>query len=108
MFKGPSHVKLLLSHFIKKCSDLYKTCTLIDGVPKEALRSRTTKFYKHIELNVLEMYKKMEGFERTDNYTDIYKKCGMLGSKTIMGHGIHLSKGELETLAKTKTVIATP
>ena len=46
-----------ITHFIKKCSDLYKTCTLIDGVPKEALRSRTTKFYKHIELNVLEMYK---------------------------------------------------
>ncbi len=55
---------------------------------------------------VLEMYKKMEGFEKTDNYTDIYRKCGVLGSKTIMGHGIHLSKGELETLAKTKTVIA--
>ena len=46
-----------ITHFIKKCSDLYKTCTLINEVPKEAIRSRTTKFYKHIELNVLEMFK---------------------------------------------------
>ncbi len=39
-------------------------------------------------------------------YTDIYHKAKMLSAKTIMGHGIHLTKPELQLLAKTKTVIA--
>ncbi len=55
---------------------------------------------------VLGIYKNIEGFEKVDNYTEIYRKCGMLGRKTIMGHGIHLDKSELDVLAKSKTVIA--
>src|SRR5690606_28816968 len=55
---------------------------------------------------VLGLYKEQEGFEKTKTYTDIYKKCGVLGKKTIMGHGIHLSPAELKTLAQTKTAIA--
>lgn len=55
---------------------------------------------------VLGLYKKHKGFEKTQTYTGIYEKCGVLGKKTIMGHGIHLSKPELESLAKTGTVIA--
>lgn len=55
---------------------------------------------------VLDLYKKHDGYENIPSYTDIYKKCGMLGKKTIMGHGIHLSKDELATLSKTGTVIA--
>ncbi len=55
---------------------------------------------------VTSIYKDMKGFENITSYTDIYKKCGVLGSKTIMGHGIHLDKEELKTLAKTKTAIA--
>ncbi|MCT4640798.1 MAG: amidohydrolase family protein [Bacteriovoracaceae bacterium] len=55
---------------------------------------------------VTSIYKEMKGFEKIKTYTDIYKKCGVLSSKTIMGHGIHLSKEELATLSKTKTAIA--
>ncbi|MFX3675667.1 MAG: amidohydrolase family protein [bacterium] len=59
------------------------------------------------EINyVLGLYKDHQGFENIPTYTDIYKKCGMLGKKTIMGHGIHLSPDELITLSKTGTVIA--
>lgn len=55
---------------------------------------------------VLDLYKKQDGFEKTKTYTDIYKDCGVLGKKTIVGHAIHLSAPELKTLAKTDTVIA--
>lgn len=55
---------------------------------------------------VLEIYRKMPGFEDVKNYTEIYDRVGLLGEKTIMGHGIHLSDEELELLAETKTVIA--
>jgi guanine deaminase len=52
------------------------------------------------------LYKEMKGFEKIKNYTDIYKKCHMLGKKTIMGHAIHMTKDELELMAKTQTKIA--
>ena len=48
----------------------------------------------------------MKGFEKVKSYTEIYKKCGLLGSKTIMGHGIHLSKEELSMLSRSKTSVA--
>lgn len=55
---------------------------------------------------VMEIYRKLPGFEDVENYTEIYERAGLLGPKTIMGHGIHLSQRELKLLAKTQTVIA--
>jgi len=52
------------------------------------------------------MYKDKKGFEKIKSYTEIYKKVGMLGPKSIMGHGIHLQKDELDMLSKTNTAIA--
>lgn len=52
------------------------------------------------------LYKEMDGFENVESYTEIYKKCGVLGPKTIMGHGIHLDQNELKSLSKSKTSIA--
>lgn len=54
---------------------------------------------------VLSIYKKIPGFEKVTSYTDIYKKTGMLGKRSLMGHGIHLSGKELKVLHKTKTSI---
>lgn len=45
-------------------------------------------------------------FPQNKTYTDIYREAGMLGPKTIMGHGIYLNDNELKMLAKTKTAIA--
>lgn len=55
---------------------------------------------------VLSLFHKLKGFEKVKSYTEIYAKCGILGPKTIMGHGIHLSAAELRLLKKTKTAIA--
>lgn len=55
---------------------------------------------------VMGLYKNIEGYEKVKTYTDIYKKAKVLGPKTIMGHGIYLSKDEMITLGKTKTSIA--
>lgn len=54
---------------------------------------------------VLSIYRKMPGFEKVSSYTEIYEKTGMLGKRSLMGHGIHLSDKELKTLKKTKTSI---
>ncbi len=55
---------------------------------------------------VKSLYKVKKGFEKVKSYTEIYHKSGMLHERSIMGHGIHLDKDELELLSKTKTSIA--
>jgi guanine deaminase len=55
---------------------------------------------------VLSLYRSMKGFEKVKSYTHIYKQAGVLGPKTIMGHGIYLNNEECKLLAKTKTSIA--
>lgn len=54
---------------------------------------------------VLSIYKNIKGFEDVKTYTDIYERSGMLGEKSLMGHGIYLSDKELKTLSKTKTSV---
>lgn len=54
---------------------------------------------------VLSIYRKLPGFEKVKSYTEIYEKTGMLGPRSLMGHGIHLSTKELQTLSKTKTAV---
>jgi guanine deaminase len=54
---------------------------------------------------VLSLYKKIPGFEKVSSYTEIYEKTGMLGKRSLMGHGIHLSDKELKVLKKTQTSI---
>jgi guanine deaminase len=39
-------------------------------------------------------------------YTQVYEEHGLLGPRTIMGHGIHLQSSERELLRSTQTVIA--
>lgn len=54
---------------------------------------------------VLSIYKNLPGFKKVKSYTEIYEKSGMLGEKSLMGHGIYLSKKELKVLSKTKTSV---
>ncbi|MCK4311529.1 MAG: amidohydrolase family protein, partial [Candidatus Cloacimonetes bacterium] len=44
-------------------------------------------------------------FPKYKNYTEIYEKLGILGPKTLLGHGIHLDNEELEIIKKTKSKI---
>lgn len=54
---------------------------------------------------VLSIYRKLPGFEKVKSYTEIYQKTGMLGKRSLMGHGIHLSQKELKIIKKTETAI---
>jgi len=73
---------------------------------KSFIQTHLSENHGEIEF-VNHLYKnEMKGFEKVKHYTDIYKKVGILGKKTIMGHGIHLSPDELNMLKNTKTAIA--
>ncbi|NDF14240.1 guanine deaminase [bacterium] len=51
----------------------------------------------------LSLYRKIPGFERVRTYTGIYRKAAMLGPRSLMAHGIHLSPAEMEILRRTRT-----
>ncbi len=55
---------------------------------------------------VLSIYRNIKGFEKVKSYTEIYKKCKVLGPKTIMGHCIHMTQEELDMMSKSKTAVA--
>ena len=40
------------------------------------------------------------------DYTDVYEKCGLLTSKTMLGHCIHLSPREIDAIAAAQSNIA--
>ncbi len=40
------------------------------------------------------------------SYTEVYERAGLLGPRTILAHGIHLTDAELGLLAFSRTVIA--
>jgi len=41
-----------------------------------------------------------------ENYTDVYKKCNLLGSKTMLAHCCHLSEPEIKILATSGSGVA--
>ncbi len=55
---------------------------------------------------VMDIYSKLPGFEKVKTYTEVYEKCGLLGPKSIFGHGIHLTDDELIMLKSSSSSIA--
>jgi guanine deaminase len=60
----------------------------------------------HLAENPQELKTVKSMYPDSKDYTDVYETCGILGPKTIVGHAIHLSSRELETLAATGTKVA--
>ena len=40
----------------------------------------------------------LERFPQSAHYTSVYDECGLLGAKSLLGHGIHLTDQERRTL----------
>jgi guanine deaminase len=48
----------------------------------------------HLAENLQELEWVRRLFPEADSYTDVYRRCGLLGSRTLLGHGIHLAPSE--------------
>lgn len=62
--------------------------------------------HTHLAENRSEVALMRRLFPERDHYTDIYSHYGLLGPRTVLAHGIHLSHAELRLLADTQSVIA--
>ena len=60
----------------------------------------------HLSEQVGEIEEVMMLFPNAKSYTDVYRRAGLLGERTIVAHAIHLSDREREILAETGTKIA--
>lgn len=61
-------------------------------------QERDLRVQTHISENVGEVAWVKELFPECESYTAVYEKSGLLGSKTILAHGIHLDDTELDMI----------
>lgn len=65
-----------------------------------------TYLQSHLSENTGEIEQVMRMYPQCSNYVDVYDRYGLLGNRSIYGHGIHLSEGELSVLHETGTALA--
>ncbi len=66
----------------------------------------TTYVHTHLSENRNEIEWVHSLFPERANYTDVYDHFGLVGRRSVFAHGIHLSDGELELLARREATIA--
>jgi len=64
----------------------------------------------HVQTHISENKKEVEWVKELepdcDSYTQVYDKCGLLGPKTILAHGIHLTDPELDLIRSTSAGVS--
>lgn len=60
----------------------------------------------HLAENHAEIAAVKEQFPWSKSYTDVYDRFGLLGRRSIFGHGIHLSDGEIARLSESASTVA--
>lgn len=65
-----------------------------------------TYLQSHLSENAEEVHRVIDMHPGRSNYVDVYRHHGLLGPRSIYGHGIHLSDGELSVLHDTGTALA--
>ncbi len=76
-------------------------------VSGELLRENPSVYFQtHISENKLEIKTALELFPECEDYLEIYEKHGLLTSRSVFAHGIHLSDSEMCRIAKAGASIA--
>ena len=71
----------------------------------EIAREFGCRIQSHLSENHDEIELVRGRFSDASDYVDVYDKAGLLGAGTLLGHGIHLSRREMERLAETGTTV---
>lgn len=91
---------VLTPRFAISCSK-----SMMDEIGKLA-KGEDVYIQTHLAENKEEIKFAGDLFPEAENYTDIYRRSGLLGERSIMAHCIYLDEKELVILKKTKTKIA--
>ncbi|MDP8210230.1 MAG: guanine deaminase [Candidatus Stygibacter australis] len=70
------------------------------------IRNLSARMQTHLSENTFEIEQVMDLFPGNRSYTEIYEHFGLLGKRSIMGHGIHLDQEEMRILQASDTGIA--
>ncbi len=62
--------------------------------------------HTHVSENLAEIRWVGELFPESANYLDVYDRFGLLGERTVLAHGVHLSDPELDRLRETGARLA--
>jgi guanine deaminase len=62
--------------------------------------------HTHVSENAREVSWVRELFPDRAGYLDVYDHFGLIGRRTLLAHGVHLSHGELARCAETQTALA--
>lgn len=65
-----------------------------------------TYIQTHLAENVAEIERVKEMYPWARDYTDVYQSCGLLTPRTVLGHCVHLSAAERQTLAAAGASVA--
>jgi guanine deaminase len=60
----------------------------------------------HLSENLDEVAAVRRAFPQAASYTDVYRRFGLLGPTTVLGHCIHVNEDEMALLSQTKSVAA--
>lgn len=72
----------------------------------ELAKARGAFIQTHLSENAGELARVRELHPWAENYTDVYAKCGLLGSRTVLAHCVHLSQREREAVAASRSIVA--
>ncbi|MCO4771659.1 MAG: amidohydrolase family protein [Deltaproteobacteria bacterium] len=83
------------------------TCTteLLEGLG-ELATEHPVLIQSHVAENLDEVAWVAELHPEARSYLDVYEQAGLLGARTVLGHGIHLDDADLSRLVATGTWIA--
>ena len=82
------------------------TPELLAGAGKLAEEYPTTWIQTHISENLREVQLVKQLFSGDRDYASVYDRFGLLRRRTVLAHGVHLSRAELERIAARSASIA--
>lgn len=71
----------------------------------EISRAHAIFLQTHISENHTEITETLRLFPTATSYADVYDRFGCLHEKSLLGHGIHLTGGELQLIKERKSVV---
>ncbi|ODN02669.1 Guanine deaminase [Orchesella cincta] len=98
--KNPLVLPTITPRFALTCSE-----DLLKGLGAIA-KEHDVHIQTHLDESIPEIERAMELFPQYKNYADIYGGTGLLSSKAIMAHCVHITDEELEILKENNTSIS--